>query len=62
MAKLINVAVIFLFATLLLIASGSLKHEVNQYEDFSIHHLMLNDVTLHTWFEGEDYKPMSPFK
>ena len=62
MAKLINIAVVFLFATLILIASGSLKHEVHHYEDFSTHHLLLNDVLLHTWFESEDYKPMNPFK
>lgn len=51
MAKFINVAVILLFSALLLMASGSLKHEVTNYEDFSIHHIILNDVTLHTWFE-----------
>lgn len=62
MTKIINVAVVFLFATLILIASGSLKHEVYHYVDFSTHHLLLNDVLLHTWFESEDYKPMTAFK
>lgn len=51
MTRVINVAVVFLFATLILIASGSLKHEVNHYVGFSIHHLLLEDVTLHTWVE-----------
>lgn len=51
MAKFINVAVVFLFATLILLASGSLKHEVNNYEGFSVHHITLKDVYLHTWME-----------
>lgn len=51
MAKFINVAVVFLFATLILLASGSLKHEVNNYEGFSVHHVMIKDTTLHTWIE-----------
>lgn len=51
MAKLINVAAVFLFAALALIASGSLKHEVNHYEGFSTHHIMIKDVSLHSWVE-----------
>lgn len=61
MTKLINVAVVFLFATLILIASGALKHEVTHYEEFSIHHLLLNDVPLHTWFESENLNPSTPW-
>lgn len=51
MAKLINVAVVFLFATLVLIASDSLKHEVNHYDGFSTHHIMIKDIPLHSWVE-----------
>lgn len=51
MAKFINVAMVFLFGTLILMASGSLKHEVNSYDGFSVHHIMIKDVSLHTWIE-----------
>lgn len=51
MAKCINVAVVFLFATLILLASGSLKHEVNNYEGFSVHHVVIKDVSLCSWME-----------
>lgn len=51
MTKIINIAVVILFATLALIASGSLKHEVNHYDGFSTHHIMIKDVSLHSWVE-----------
>lgn len=50
MMKIINTSALALFAGLMLFASGAVKHQVNHYDSFDIHHITISGISIHNWY------------